>query len=56
MHVEVADVAIGGSFTALLDVAGDVYTWGTNSYAELGLGDVQTRVMPTLALGGRNVT
>ena len=41
-------VEIGGWFGAVLDVDGNLYTWGTNSNGELGLGDFEVREKPVL--------
>ena len=38
-----ADVQMGGSSTFLLDLRGYVYTFGTNAFGELGLGDNNSR-------------
>jgi len=48
----VREVSVGHSFGALIDIEGNVYTWGTNKTGELGTGDYKNRynpiVVPTL--------
>ena len=42
----IVSVAAGDSFTMALDKDGNVYTWGYNSYGQLGNGDTNYRVLP----------
>jgi alpha-tubulin suppressor-like RCC1 family protein len=32
-------VAVGGSFTVLIDLENKVYVWGANTNGEMGMGD-----------------
>lgn len=52
---QITDISIGGGFGAVIDRAGQVWTWGTNSGGELGLGDSDSRASPALltALQGK---
>jgi len=52
------DISVGGSFGAAVDRDGNIYTWGSNTSGELGMGDFEPRVQPTLvkALQGKTVT
>lgn len=43
----VIDAALGGSFALIMDSKGNIYTWGTNQNGELGLGDFDSRNVPT---------
>ena len=54
---QVRDVAVGASFSACIDDSGQVWTWGTNTRGELGLGDADPRMVPfpVIALKGKNV-
>ena len=48
IKAQIADVSIGGSgFGAAVDIKGIAYSWGSNKYGELGLGDYETRFVPT---------
>ena len=40
------DVSIGGCFGSALDKEGIIWTWGSNSSGELGLGDFEARPHP----------
>src|SRR5690606_4706659 len=42
-----ADVMAGAQHTCALTLGGDVYCWGSNTNGELGIGDVDTRFVPT---------
>ena len=52
---EAVYISIGGGFAAVIDKAGEVWTWGTNTGGELGLGDNESRSAPVQvpALQGR---
>ena len=41
----------GVAIAGLEDLGGKVYTWGWNHFGELGLGDCDTRLQPTLVRG-----
>ena len=43
---EIIDVSVGGCFGAALDKDGLVWTWGSNSKGELGVGDYEPRPYP----------
>ncbi|XP_028298817.1 probable E3 ubiquitin-protein ligase HERC1 isoform X3 [Gouania willdenowi] len=47
--VHVQDVAVGAEHTLVLSSSGDVYTWGSNSEGQLGLGHTNHVREPTLA-------
>ncbi|XP_062242430.1 probable E3 ubiquitin-protein ligase HERC1 isoform X5 [Platichthys flesus] len=55
--VQVQDVAVGAEHTLVLSSTGDVYTWGSNSEGQLGLGHTNHVREPTLApaLQGKNI-
>jgi oligopeptide transport system substrate-binding protein len=40
-------IAVGRNHSMALDDNGDVYTWGANSYGQLGLGDTKNRSVPS---------
>lgn len=54
----VLDVSVGRTFGSLVDMSGVVYSWGLNKSGELGLGDYETRFVPTQvgSLQGKRVT
>ena len=41
------DVQIGNNFGAAAHDDGSLWTWGSNSKGELGLGDTSARLLPT---------
>ena len=41
------DVSVGSSFGSAVHENGSIWTWGTNSKGELGLGDMEARNLPT---------
>lgn len=43
---DIIDVSVGGCFGAALDRDGLIWTWGSNSKGELGLGDFDARPYP----------
>ena len=51
------DISIGGNFGIALDLNGELYSWGANSNGELGVGDNEPRLSPTLVtqLKGKHV-
>ncbi|XP_028981614.2 probable E3 ubiquitin-protein ligase HERC1 isoform X4 [Esox lucius] len=55
--VFIEDVAVGAEHTLVLSSTGEVYTWGTNSEGQLGLGHTNHVREPTLvtSLQGKNV-
>uniref|UniRef100_A0A3Q3SK21 HECT-type E3 ubiquitin transferase n=1 Tax=Mastacembelus armatus TaxID=205130 RepID=A0A3Q3SK21_9TELE len=55
IHIE--DVAVGAEHTLVLSSTGDVYTWGSNSEGQLGLGHTNHVREPTLVttLQGKNI-
>ncbi|KAK7912664.1 hypothetical protein WMY93_012875 [Mugilogobius chulae] len=55
--VQVTDVAVGAEHSLVLSSTGDVYTWGSNSEGQLGLGHTNHVREPTLvaALQGKNI-
>jgi alpha-tubulin suppressor-like RCC1 family protein len=44
----IAEASAGGNFTCVRTDAGEVQCFGTNGFNELGLGDTDQRVMPTV--------
>ena len=46
-----ARIAAGGHFTLCVDAGGRVFAWGRNIYGQLGVGDTENRVVPTLVTG-----
>jgi len=54
----IKDVSIGGSFGAAIDYKGALYTWGSNTNGELGMGDFEGRMAPSVTKGlqGKTVT
>ena len=57
LPVRVMEVAVGGTFAVALDVNHSVWTWGSNTSGELGLGDYDQRTVPSLVavLQGKQV-
>jgi X-linked retinitis pigmentosa GTPase regulator len=55
---KVREVSVGGCFGAAVDETNKVWTWGSNSSGELGVGDYEPRVnpFPIVALHGKAVT
>ncbi|XP_075939248.1 putative E3 ubiquitin-protein ligase HERC1 [Anarhichas minor] len=55
--VHIQDVAVGAEHTLVLSSTGDVYTWGSNSEGQLGLGHTNHVREPTVAtvLQGKNI-
>eukprot|EP01022_Parablepharisma_sp_SALTPOND_P016056 TRINITY_DN2314_c3_g1_i1.p1 TRINITY_DN2314_c3_g1~~TRINITY_DN2314_c3_g1_i1.p1 ORF type:complete len:1094 (+),score=138.92 TRINITY_DN2314_c3_g1_i1:12288-15569(+) len=53
----VKEISVGGSFGAAVDTEGNVYTWGSNTSGELGMGDFEPRTLPypVKALQGKTV-
>ena len=51
------DISIGGSFGAAIDSENSLWTWGSNTNGELGLGDYDQRLTPSLlvTLQGKRV-
>lgn len=51
-------MSLGGSLGAAVDSKGLLWTWGTNKFGELGVGDNESRVhpYPVLTLKGKIVT
>lgn len=43
---EVATLSLGQNFGVALGVEGALYSWGKNSFGELGSGDYMTRTTP----------
>ena len=56
--LKATDISIGSTFGVLLDTNGNLYSWGTNSNGELGIGDFEIRKTPSLIKGlqGKIVT
>lgn len=46
MSVKMKDISIGGCFGSGLDQNGKLWTWGSNSSGELGVGDYEPRKQP----------
>jgi X-linked retinitis pigmentosa GTPase regulator len=46
VDLDIVDVSIGGCFGAAVDREGMVWTWGSNTNGELGLGDFEQRPFP----------
>ncbi|CAG9318002.1 unnamed protein product [Blepharisma stoltei] len=55
---EIKDLTLGGTFGAVLDKAGNIWTWGSNSNGELGIGDYERRatINRLNILAGRQVS
>ncbi|KAG7482603.1 putative E3 ubiquitin-protein ligase HERC1 isoform X2 [Solea senegalensis] len=55
--IHIQDIAVGAEHTLVLSSTGDVYTWGSNSEGQLGLGHTNHVREPTLAtaLQGKNI-
>uniref|UniRef100_A0A3Q1JCX7 HECT-type E3 ubiquitin transferase n=1 Tax=Anabas testudineus TaxID=64144 RepID=A0A3Q1JCX7_ANATE len=55
--INIEDIAVGAEHTLVLSSTGDVYTWGSNSEGQLGLGHTNHVREPTLvtALQGKNI-
>jgi len=45
---DVRAISVGGAFSVILDGKGKAYAWGANTNGEIGLGDTQPRIQPTL--------
>jgi len=54
----VVDISVGGGFGCAIDIGGSLFSWGSNKFGELGLGDYDTRLVPTLvsSLQGKRTT
>jgi alpha-tubulin suppressor-like RCC1 family protein len=48
---KIVAVAAGMHFSLALSASGKVYAWGWNGFGQLGLGDLQSRRVPTLVPG-----
>ena len=46
----VSDIALGRYFGCVIDNIGNLYSWGQNSDGQLGLGDYESRNLPTLMI------
>ena len=46
LKTKFTDVQVGGFFGAVLDENGMVWTWGSNTNGELGVGDYKPRSLP----------
>ncbi len=46
----VIDFAAGSGFSVIIDEKGDIWSWGSNEYGQLGLGDTAIRNEPTRIL------
>lgn len=55
--VKIADVCVGGSFGAAIDVNNGLWAWGSNTNGELGVGDYEPRLTPfaVAALQGKRI-
>ncbi|KAI3377882.1 hypothetical protein L3Q82_008463 [Scortum barcoo] len=55
--IHIQDVAVGAEHTLVLSSTGDVYTWGSNSEGQLGLGHTNHVREPTVVtvLQGKNI-
>lgn len=51
INVNIVKVAAGFSHSAAVDSSGNLYTWGSNKYGQLGLGDYAMRRFPELVTG-----
>ena len=45
-------IAAGGCHTVCVSASGRVFAWGSNAWGQLGAGDTENRVVPTLITGG----
>ncbi|NXR24752.1 HERC5 ligase, partial [Cinclus mexicanus] len=45
--IPLAQIAAGGAHSTTISLSGAVYTWGKNSFGQLGLGDTKDRDCPT---------
>jgi alpha-tubulin suppressor-like RCC1 family protein len=46
LSVTIKNVEIGGSFGCAIDLEGRVWSWGSNTTGELGVGDYNQRNLP----------
>jgi len=46
-----ARIAAGGNHTLCVSVGGSIFAWGSNTWGQLGVGDTEDRVVPTLVIG-----
>ena len=54
---KITRVACGRNFTVALDSEGSVYTWGSNDYGQLGVGQTEKyRALPTKLRGLKEIT
>ena len=56
INVKFSDMDIGGSFGCGIDVKGKVWSWGSNTSGELGVGDYNQRAVPSKVVGLDNFT
>ncbi|MCL2046385.1 MAG: isopeptide-forming domain-containing fimbrial protein [Oscillospiraceae bacterium] len=54
--IDVVDMSLGYTHGILLDSSGDVYSWGSNTYGQLGHGNTTTRANPTKVEFFNNMT
>ena len=47
-NIKIESIAGGRDHTIAVDIDGKIYTWGKNSSGQLGLGDTNVRLLPTL--------
>ncbi|NXT67061.1 HERC5 ligase, partial [Chaetops frenatus] len=45
--IPLAQIAAGGAHSTAVSLSGAVYSWGKNSFGQLGLGDMKDRDCPT---------
>ncbi|MGA8417669.1 MAG: hypothetical protein WB808_13755 [Candidatus Dormiibacterota bacterium] len=52
---DIVDLRAGGQHSMALDAAGDVYTWGSNRYGQLGDGTTINATLPELVMTGASM-
>ena len=54
-NIKIESIAGGRDHTIAVDIDGKIYTWGANSYGQLGLGITNDRFSPTLISLNNNI-
>jgi alpha-tubulin suppressor-like RCC1 family protein len=53
---KVTQVAAGATFSVAVTDSGQLFTWGSNEFGQLGVGDLRDRLSPELVAGNASAT